>query len=389
MTMPPDNTIGAARRKAAGRRMGIVSIVMYAISVTLIQGCNRNGPTTISSDRFNYAMAIGDSFKEQNLLNIVRLRYGDWPVFLEVQQVVAGYNWETTGTASTSLKSPFSNGSASDVVSAGVTGRYIERPTITYSPLSGEEFARNLLTPIRPLVLLTLIETGWPADLLFEVSVESANDLRNAGFSKGKLSSGDDGFSRLSRLLRELQIANALMIQVNQGEKTSTVELGFRTRVMSPDQITEYEEIKTLLGLDPNLHSFTVIYEGGAVAPGTIALKTRSILMLMAVLSAYIDVPESHITSGRTQAMTPQWDRRDGEEDANHVGVDVVAPIVRIHSGLELPPYTHVSVTYRGVSYWIDDSDFQSKRVFSYLLMLATVTETGSNSAPPLVITTN
>ena len=44
--------------------------------------------------RFDYATAIADSSKSQNLLNVVKLRYADWPVFLELNNVVTGYNWE-------------------------------------------------------------------------------------------------------------------------------------------------------------------------------------------------------------------------------------------------------------------------------------------------------
>jgi hypothetical protein len=37
--------------------------------------------------RIDYATAIGDSWKQQTLLNIIKLRYGDMPIFLEIAQV--------------------------------------------------------------------------------------------------------------------------------------------------------------------------------------------------------------------------------------------------------------------------------------------------------------
>lgn len=362
-------------------------IVMTAVAMT---GCSHQGPTTVLTDRFDYAMSIGNSFKQQTLMNIVRLRYGDWPVFLNVRQVVAAYNWERQGTMSTSLKSPFS--ADSDVIGGSVTGRFIERPTITYSPLTGEEFTRNLLTPVRPSVLLTLIELGWQADLLFQVFVDSANDLRNVGYSSGEISRGDEGFMRLSLLLKQLQLADALIVHATAGgdEKPSTLELGFRTGAMSPGLHKEYTEVKALLGLDPNANSFPVVFKSGVVEPGTIALKTRSVLMLMVVLGTFIEVPDAHIASGRTLGARLYHGLPADEGEANRFGPELAVPLMQIHSGPTPPLDSFVVVDYRRVSYWINDNDWQSKRVFNYLLMLATVTETGSGgAAPPLVITTN
>ena len=72
---------------------------IFLILCLVLSGCMRTGPYTLPRDQFDYAKAIGDAKKEQILLNIVKLRYAEFPVFLEVNQVVAGYNWEQTGTA--------------------------------------------------------------------------------------------------------------------------------------------------------------------------------------------------------------------------------------------------------------------------------------------------
>jgi len=52
-----------------------------AIAITiilLITGCTHIGPQTVPRDRFDYNTAISDSWKEQTLLNIVKLRSAEY-----------------------------------------------------------------------------------------------------------------------------------------------------------------------------------------------------------------------------------------------------------------------------------------------------------------------
>src|SRR5580765_7393029 len=75
------------------------------IVVTTFTGCKHLGPTSIAVDRFDYSNAIAESWKQQTLLNIVKLRYMDLPVFMDVASVVSGYSLQTgvsfNGTIST------------------------------------------------------------------------------------------------------------------------------------------------------------------------------------------------------------------------------------------------------------------------------------------------
>ena len=64
------------------RRFGTALLLLPVI------GCASLGPAVIPRDRTDYLSSIADSWKEQTLLNVVRLRYGDAPSFLDVSSVV-------------------------------------------------------------------------------------------------------------------------------------------------------------------------------------------------------------------------------------------------------------------------------------------------------------
>src|SRR5262245_44709135 len=110
-------------------------------------GCSSLGPGTVPRDRFEFSSAISDSWMRQNLLNIVKLRYLAPPIFVDVASIVSGYSVESNLSGSVTLG--FSGGAA-DFATLGASGKYTDRPTITYTPLTGNRFIRGLMTPIEP-----------------------------------------------------------------------------------------------------------------------------------------------------------------------------------------------------------------------------------------------
>ena len=67
-----------------------------ALVVVVLAGCSGIGPGTVARDRFDYNTAVSDSWKEQTLLNIVKIRYADMPLFMEVASIVSGYSLESS-----------------------------------------------------------------------------------------------------------------------------------------------------------------------------------------------------------------------------------------------------------------------------------------------------
>ena len=137
------------------------------------------GPRALRGERPDWNQQIVRSTDAEMLLNVVRLRYNDSPLFLELGAVVAQYTYDASLNVSGQLEAGMNNGTLGTILG------YSEHPTITYTPLSGEDFAERLLSPI-PLDSLMLFEqAGWSAERLLLIAVQRVNDLYNARSATG------------------------------------------------------------------------------------------------------------------------------------------------------------------------------------------------------------
>ena len=112
---------------------------LLCVTLVLIAGCNSFGPTTISRDRFDYSGALAKSWKNQMLLNLVKMRYLDLPVYLEVGQIVSGYSVQTDLVAAGQVAR---TGAGDTFLGLGARGTFTDRPTITYTPLPGRNSSK-------------------------------------------------------------------------------------------------------------------------------------------------------------------------------------------------------------------------------------------------------
>src|SRR5258706_9435628 len=139
------------------------------------------------------------------LLNVVKLRYGDAPVFLYVVSVITQTGYQgAIGVSGTwwqnLLQLPFTS-------TAGVvaTGSYGERPTVTYSPLSGDKFARSLMTPIPPAAVLSFLQAGYPVDMVLRLTVHAINGIHSRYGYGARAREADPEFFPLVEKLRNIQ----------------------------------------------------------------------------------------------------------------------------------------------------------------------------------------
>ena len=348
--------------------------ILLMIPVSLgSSGCAlRMGPKMVAQNRFDYSTVIERSWKEQMLLNMVRIRYLDPPFFLDVQQVISQYTFEGSGTVgATDL-------AGSPTASAAVSGRWAESPTITFNPMSGEKFTKSLLQPISPTDLWELVEAGWPISDIFKVSVRSINGLHATTTTNALKHPGDPDFYRVLSLLQELQTADAfgLDVQEREGKGTGVVTF-FRAATVDKSSMEAAQTARQLLHLSPDAKEFRLSFGALPQDDKEIAMLTRSMLEILMEATAGVEVPDSDIKEGRASRIDEQLPATEIKNTFK----------VRVRSSPEKPPANDVftAVRYHNQWFWIDDRDLNAKRGLSFLMMLFTLVESGASAAPPVL----
>ncbi len=349
---------------------------LLLFAVLTMAGCASIGPGTVARDRFDYTGAVAESWKSQMLLNLVKIRYGDTPVFLDVGQIVAGYTVQSTFSAGGAIFSTSGvvPGVPNSSVTLGAQGQYTDRPTITYSPLAGERFARSLMTPVPPAALLSLIQAGNPADVVLRLAVHVVNGLANRFGGDLRARPADPEFHVLLERLRRIQLSGAIGLRVRRIDREEAVLMTLRHKV-DPSIEADILAVRQLLGLDPAGREFQVVYGSVAANDTQIAILSRSILEILVDLSSFIDVPEAHVTDRR---VTPTAELEVGPSGP-------IRPLIRIGSSPERPADAFLAVPYRGYWFSIDDRDMGSKRLFTFLMFVFTLVETGGKEGAPVL----
>ena len=348
--------------------------LLTGIVVFLLTGCTNIGPKTVTRDRFDYNTAISNSWKEQTLLNIVKLRYADMPLFVEVASVVSGYTLE--GSVNVGGTVTAAGSGVGDTLSMGTAGKFTDRPTITYAPITGGKFNENFMTPIPPKAVLFLMQSGWPVDLIFPITVDSINGLRSGVAAGANQRAGDEDYYRAVKLLRKIQKSGSVAMRIikDEHEKETTV-MFFHRKEIAPDIQEAHREMVKLLGLGTGDKGFKVTYGLLPETDNEIAMLTRSMLHIMVKLATQIEVPSQHVDQGFTvpSLTVPEMVK------------DIPTKLIHIKNSDEKPTNAFVAVKYEDHWFWIDKRDFRSKRTFAFLMILFSLTETGGKEGLPLV----
>ena len=333
--------------------------IVFGMLTSTLSGCVSLGPSRMAADRVDYIQDLSESWKKQMLLNIVKLRYLDPPTFLDVVSIISQYGMENQVNADYRWYPIVPGGNNGGV---GGYSKFSDKPTITFMPLSGQKFIKNLLTPIPPAAVVSLIQSGWPIDMIFSLSVKTVNGVNNSGVEQ-------PDFIRLLQALRTLQLAGASDIRLDRVKDKEAVVLVISDVAVKERFRDESETIQRVLKVKPGISRYRVVFGTLARSNDEIALQTRSMLEIMLDMASTVKVPEQHVAEKRVKPTAP------------YSGLEWMQ--TRIYSGSEKPQDAFTTIRYQNHWFWIDNTDINAKRNFALLMILLSLTETDQKVAPP------
>jgi hypothetical protein len=352
----------------------ISSLTTLGLILLTLSGCAMVGPRAISAGRAHYNEAINKTEDEQMLLWIVKGRYGETSSLLAVSGVAANVRFSTNASIQAGL-GPQENFAGNLVPLSGGLA-YEENPTITYSPVQGERYLRQFLSPIPLDILILLTRNETFSATTFILLADRINEMRNPNFVHGPPAAPESRFQRFVQLYGELDRVGVLQLAADPRENVPYCILITGYAPAYTDKVSEY---LTLLGLpvpkdkskDIIIPVYFAAYKGKSEG---IALSTRSTFDLIQILRAAIEVPQEHMAEGLT---------------VNYPAPGLAGKDIHVHASKDEPKRAAVAVNYRGYWFYIDDADLSTKLFYRMVRTLWSVSIAASadmRAAPVLTI---
>ena len=337
-------------------RLNILAFLLFTITFTTT-GCFNIGPNAMQHEWLKYNNVISNIEDQQNLLNLVKLRYNDSPKMLAVtninSQLLLGT--EDSGFDYTAFEG---SGVLGDIFNFSLFPKYEDKPTITYQPLQGEKFVKNMLEQVSLDVLLLLSNSGWSVERIFRLCIQDINGIRNARSASGPTpdyAPEYKDFRTVAKLMRTLQKQNYSNLEYEIIDGKTTLVFSFSKEALNFPGTNKLVE---MLRLTPGKTEYPIRMNDIDHDPNLIRLRTRSVMGLLYYLSQSIEVPQEDVRRGKL-TITKYADGSPFDWS------DLFSNLFHIKSSSEKPSDAFVSIKYRGNWFYIDDTDVESKRTYS------------------------
>jgi len=403
-------------------------ILVSGLAVGYLAGC-QIGPTAMQVGHPLYSQALTELRDEQLLLNLVRIRYSEMPVFLNVASISTQYEFNTSGGVDGTINEG-PTAISPDVLGLSGDVGYSERPTITFSLPDSPEFFDRLLAPIGANRLAVLTHGGWGGSLVARFGIKKINRLENVGGRPMQsiavprsFEEFDEAVDLLEKLIREglvdfgygrKTIMNSSPISdvdgrglayalPEGGEFWGDKENGYALQTTkqllhlrfsrAADDSPDATRLRELLDLQPGRYVFAMLDADDSIierarvkagqVPGAldpdvvwteVATQTRSIMEIFHYASHHIRVPAEHLEDGIIRPLPT------GSEGT-------LTDLFVIHSCKRKPRNAEVAVEYRNRWFYVAEDDVPSKGTFALLNALYSMTSiTVGSSAPVLTL---
>ncbi len=337
------------------------SLFLIGVLTSLLSGCLATfGPQAIERTHPAYNEAIIASINEQMLQNLVRMRYRDVTFFLEIGSVTTSLSLQASAGVDAAL-----NFGTRDSLSPGVGLGYADNPTISYTPLQGENLLKSLLSPLQLEAILVLTQSGWKIDRVFGLCFERINDLYNAPNASGPTPQQEPDYEEFNHLLESLSVLQRRQL-IEIGTTQQHDSPGIRVRLVADDvqHQQEIDRIYALLQLDREVKDFDLSTDFLEVNQTQWAVRTRSISGLLYYLSQNVETPEQHQVDGLVTITTS---KTGGIFDWTQTPA---GRRFKIRTTAERPDTAYIATYYRGHWFYIEDTDLESKSTFMLLRQL-------------------
>jgi hypothetical protein len=171
--------------------------------------------------------------------------------------------------------------------------------------------------------------------------------------------------------MRRIQQSGMIGMRVQSTENKQTSVFYFSKEV-SPEIAEDIAWVKQKLGLNPQVYEFKVVY-GSVAQQDEIAILSRSMMEILVQQSSSIDIPADDIQQNRAYAVAQTKEQLS----------ELMS--VHIRSGKEKPADAFVSISYRDKWFWIEDTDFRSKQLFSGVIILLSLMESDKGANQPVI----
>jgi len=381
------------------------------------------GPKAIRHTRIRYNEVVRDTNDEQLLLNIVRLRYADSPVFIDLPNITSQF--EVAGHGS------YFGGYGNQYRGPANLGfgelSLRDTPTLSYHPREGREIAKALLTPLSA-DLFSVVNAGADVEQLLLLAVNDINDVpnaRGATLLAPKVPEDNSDFVRGVRILEALRQRDGTELGVETEEETlgssdpiakasvqgrdlvNALRDGYVYRARGEGQVTllkrekelilrirpayvrspEMEEVARIFSLIPGQSKYRIKSELSEEASddlpnplgnNTIYLNMRSVLQIMMFLSKGVCIPEEHVQSGVAPVTR-------GVDGMPFDWTLITAGNFIVHAQKHRPHDAEVAVKYRGYWFYIAPNDVKSRAALAILEVFFALQESDGKNVGPLL----